>query len=87
MNSCDSDDDDIRLSDVPKTVLVTIGEMYPGFTTQYATWEVDDIDMYERPDLTFYLIEVEADGQRDCELYFSADGTLLKNETDITVGK
>lgn len=138
LNSCDSDDDDIRLSDVPETVLVTIGEMYPDMSavewernrgyyvaefwyqgverhawfsgngawhmtetdlgrslanlpepvqnaflaTQYATWEVDDIDMYERPDITFYLIEVEANGQRDRDLYFSADGTLLKNETD-----
>ena len=29
----------------------------------YATWRVDDIDLYERPKDAFYLIEVEPQGQ------------------------
>lgn len=138
LNSCDNDDDDIRFSEVPEKVLVTVEEMFPNMTvvewekyrgyyvaefrkqgteiyawfsgdgawrmtekdlgrslmnlpeavretflgTQYAAWEVDDIDLYERPDLTFYLVEVETNGQKDRDLYFASDGSLLKNEAD-----
>ena len=48
----------------------------------YATWRVDDIDLYERPKDAFYLIEVETQGQPDRDLYFAPDGTLLKDEAD-----
>ena len=138
LNSCDDDDDNIRLANVPEKVLVTMEEMYPNVTivewekyreyyvaefwyqgverhvwfsgdgtwrmtktdmghsleglpeivrnaflgTQYATWEVDDVAMFERPDFTFYLVEVEANGQRDRDLFFATDGTSLKNEVD-----
>lgn len=50
--------------------------------SQYATWRVEDLDKYERPADTFYLIEVETNGQRDRDLYFAPDGTLLKDEMD-----
>lgn len=50
--------------------------------SQYATWRVDDLDKYERPSDTFYLIEVETNGQRDRDLYFAPDGTLLKDDMD-----
>lgn len=49
---------------------------------QYADWRVDDIDKYERPNDVFYLIEVETKGQSDRNLYFSENGTLLKDEVD-----
>lgn len=49
---------------------------------QYGTWQVDDIDKYERPNDVFYLIEVETKGQQDRDLYYSPDGALLKDEVD-----
>lgn len=49
---------------------------------QYATWGVDDIDKYEREDLTFYLVEVEKKGQKDMDLYYAEDGTVLKEVED-----
>lgn len=49
---------------------------------QYATWRVDDLDKYERPDRTFYLIEIETGGQADRDLYYSPEGILLKDEVD-----
>lgn len=58
--------------------------------TEYATWTIDDINLYEYPDATkdFYLIEVEKTGQSDTGLYFKPDGTLIKTapgtEAEIT---
>ena len=49
---------------------------------QYATWHVDDIDKYERPNDVFYLIEIETKGERDRDLFFASDGSLLKDEVD-----
>ena len=49
---------------------------------QYANWKVDDIDKYERPDRTFYLIEIETKGEKDRDLFFAEDGSLLKDEVD-----
>ncbi len=51
-------------------------------TSAYASWRVDDIDLYERPDKDFYLIEVETKGQPDHDLFFAPDGTLIKAEKD-----
>ena len=50
--------------------------------SQYATWHVDDLDKYERPNDVFYLIEVETKGERDRDLFFAPDGSLLKDEVD-----
>jgi hypothetical protein len=50
--------------------------------SQYSTWRVDDLDKYERPADAFYLFEVETNGQRDRDLYFAPDGTLLKDDVD-----
>lgn len=49
---------------------------------QYANWQVDDIDKYERPDRTFYLIEIETKGEKDRDLFFAEDGSILKDEVD-----
>lgn len=48
----------------------------------YNMWIVDDLDKYERPDMTFYLIEIEFSGKKDRNLYYAVDGTLLKDEED-----
>lgn len=48
----------------------------------YSAWRVDDIDKYVRTDRTFYLIEVETSGQKDRDLYYAEDGTLLKDVED-----
>lgn len=50
--------------------------------SKYASWKIDDLDKYERPIDTFYLVEVETNGQRDRDLFFSPDGTLLSDEMD-----
>ncbi len=50
--------------------------------SDYKTWTVEDIDKYERPNETFYLIEVETAGKPDHKLYYATDGTLLKSVDD-----
>lgn len=48
----------------------------------YAAWKVDDVDMVERPDAeTVYVIEVEQ-GEADVDLYYTADGILVKEYAD-----
>ena len=138
LTSCDNDDDDIRVSDVPNAVMNTFEAKFPnvsraewenkqgyyvadfwqeGMEThvwidqkaewkmteldfgvnlqllpeavrsafqagQSGRWRVDDIDKYERPGETFYLIEIEKAGERDRDLFYSESGTLLKDDKD-----
>ncbi len=49
---------------------------------EYADWSVDDIDFYERNDISFYLIEMEKDKYPDVYLYYSPTGELLKTESE-----
>ena len=49
---------------------------------KYSTWRVDDINKYERPKDVFYLVEIEIQGEKDRDLYYAKDGTLLKDEVD-----
>ena len=65
-----------NLSVLPQAVQSAIQE------SQYATWYVEDIHKYERTDEVFYLIEVETKGQKDRNLYYNEEGTLLKDEAD-----
>ena len=51
-------------------------------TGTYTMWIVDDVDKYERADMTFYLIEVESAGKKDRNLFYSENGTLLKDAED-----
>lgn len=56
--------------------------------TDYAgSWTIDDIDFYERPDINFYVIEIDKKGAPDRELYYKPDGTLIKDivATDIDI--
>lgn len=50
--------------------------------SNYSTWSVDDIDQYEREDMTFYLIEIEKRGEKDRNLYYNEQGGLLKDVED-----
>lgn len=50
--------------------------------SEYKTWRVEDIDFYERPDKSFYLIEVETTGQKGRKLFYNPDGTLIKDVED-----
>lgn len=45
---------------------------------QYGNWTVDEIDFYQRPDIEFYVLEVEKTGQPDTDLYYLPDGTQIK---------
>lgn len=64
------------VANLPEAIQKTLAE------SKYATWEIDDLDKYERPIDIFYLVEVEANGQRDRDLFFSPDGILLSDEVD-----
>ena len=48
----------------------------------YNMWIVDDVDKYERADMTFYLIEVETAGKKDRNLFYAESGALLKDAED-----
>lgn len=54
----------------------------------YSTWTIDDIDYYEKPDMEFYVIEVENPGRPDMDLFYGTDGVLIKAiqavDTEIT---
>lgn len=64
------------VANLPEAVQKALAE------SKYASWRVDDLDKYERPTDTFYLVEVETNGQRDRDLFFSPDGILLLDEMD-----
>jgi hypothetical protein len=49
----------------------------------YSSWSVDDIDKYEREDMTFYLVEVESRDQKDRNLYYDEQGVILKDVEDM----
>jgi hypothetical protein len=51
--------------------------------SEYATWTVDDIDKYEREDMTFFLVEIEKNGLRDRNLYYNEQGGLLRDAEDM----
>ncbi len=71
----------------------SLAEMPPvvkdAFTSgPYSQWTVDDIDYYERPDTKFYIFEVEKTGEKDMNVYYTADGELLKvvaSSTDVDI--
>lgn len=67
---------------------VAVNKGYEATTYASSGWIVDDIDWFERPDIEFYVIEIEKAGNADRDLYFSPDGTQIKDivspDTDIT---
>ena len=66
----------LGFSTLPKSIQVAFQ------SSQYMTWRIEDLYKYERPTDTFYLIEVEKNGQLDRNLFYAEDGLLLKNEVD-----
>lgn len=69
---------DILFSDLPLAV-------QESFTKSvYSACSIDDVDKIERPDMeTVYVIEVEK-GEVEVDLYYVADGTLIKEVTEGT---
>lgn len=49
-------------------------------TGEYGSWEIDDIQVKEKPDKMIYEIEVEK-GLRDKELYFDKKGNQVKKNS------
>lgn len=48
----------------------------------YVSWRIDDVDKLERPNVEIvYVIEVES-GNKEMDLYYSEDGTLIKEIND-----
>ena len=66
-------------TDYGKDLFMLPSEIGKAFAdSQFADWTIDDIDLYERPDKSFYVFEVEKKGMRDMELYFNTDGSMIK---------
>lgn len=52
----------------------------------YGTWTVDDIDFYERPDISFFVLELESYGGYEMYVFITPDGNILRSGThDETV--
>ena len=67
---------DIRFEELPLPIQTAFN------TSEYSSWQKEDVDMIERPEMeTLYVIEVEK-GQEEYDLYYSADGMLIKAEPD-----
>ncbi|MBC5620403.1 MULTISPECIES: PepSY-like domain-containing protein [Butyricimonas] len=68
---------DIRYTDLP-------AEVQSAFqASEYKDWKIDDVDMLERVEMEpVYVIEVEQ-GKQEFDLYYAADGTLLKAVEDM----
>lgn len=71
---------EIRFTDLPDAVQTAFR------ASTYATWEIEDVDMVERPDMeVVYVIEVEQYDQ-EVDLFYTADGILVKDDTGTDGG-
>lgn len=61
------------VNQLPQAVVNTIKA-----SAEYGTWPVDDIDFYERPDLSFYVVELEGPVSNDIYVYITPAGNVLK---------
>ncbi|MDR0429621.1 MAG: PepSY-like domain-containing protein [Tannerellaceae bacterium] len=69
-------DTDIPYNELPGAVQDSFRQ------STYGGWRVDDVDKIERSNTeTIYIIEVEK-GEIDVDLYYSEDGTLVKEIND-----
>ena len=65
---------EMRFTDLPDAVQA-------AFKTSVYAWEVEDVDMVERPEMeVVYVIEVELYDQ-EVDLFYTADGILVKDDT------
>lgn len=62
-----------NISSIPAAVQSALAE------SEYSTWNIDDINKYERKDMTFYVIEVETKGQKEHHLFYGETGNLIKD--------
>ncbi len=53
--------------------------------SEYSSWKVDDISMYERVDATFYVYDLEKKGEADMDMYILPTGEIAKvvAETEV----
>ena len=67
---------DLPFRQLPQAVLEAFA------ASAYASWRVDDVDMIEKNGMDMiYVIEVES-GEREYELTYLEDGTLLRENTE-----
>ena len=67
---------DIRFDNLPAEVQTAFN------ASEYKAWKIDDVDMLERVEMEpVYVIEVEQ-GKQEFDLYYAADGTLVKAVED-----
>jgi hypothetical protein len=72
---------DIRYTDLPDAVKRAFE------ASEYDAWRVDDVDKLENPNTeTMYVIDVEL-GNQERDLYYSADGVLVKDIADDVPGE
>lgn len=64
------------VSKIPQAVNNTIQA-----SQEYGSWTVDDIDFYERPDMSFYVIELESPQATELYVYITPTGNILKTTT------
>ena len=63
---------EIKESDLPHEVIMGIKN------TEYADWEIDDVDYIEKPEGVFYWVEFEKKGMDDVKKLFKSDGSLVE---------
>ncbi len=61
---------ELSVSQLPEAVLQAIN------ASEYASYEIEDVDFMQTPDGEYYLIEMEL-GSLEAELHIKADGTVL----------
>lgn len=61
---------DVRLSDVPEIVTAALA------ASEFATYEIDDIEFIETPSAEYYLFELE-NGESDVTLKINAEGVII----------
>ncbi|MBP3228769.1 MAG: PepSY-like domain-containing protein [Bacteroidaceae bacterium] len=61
---------DLFPTDLPETVRTYLAANYPD-------WAIDDADLIETPESTWYRVELDKPGFPDVHLRFASDGTRL----------
>ena len=61
---------EVRKADVADVVLNALT------ASEYGTWKIDDIDLYDTPAVDYYLFELES-GSREVDLKISVDGNII----------
>jgi len=62
---------EIRRADIPAAVMNALA------ASPYASWNIDDVDHHDTPAGEYYMVELEARGQRDVHLKIDPAGNIL----------